>query len=171
MGCGFSSFFVDTHCRLLYHPTLCLNGTMMKTFVAKPANIERKWYLADAKDQRLGRLATRVADMLRGKNKPEYTPNIDTGDFVIVINAERIAVTGRKRENKIYYRHTGYPGGLKQRTLAEMMEKKPEEVIRLAVKGMMPKNRLARAQLKKLKVFAGPGHNHEAQKPEELKLG
>jgi len=143
----------------------------MKTYVAKPSTIERKWYIVDAKDQRLGRLATRIADTLRGKNKPEYTPNIDTGDFVIVVNADKIVVTGRKMEKKVYYRHTGYPGGLKQRTLAQMMEKKPEEVLRLAVKGMMPKNRLARAQLNKLKIYAGPEHKHMAQKPEELKLG
>ena len=145
--------------------------TTAKTYVAKPSTIERKWYVVDAKDQRLGRLATRIADTLRGKNKPTYTPNIDTGDFVVVVNADRIAVTGRKMEKKIYYRHTGYPGGLKQRTLAEMMEKKPEEVIRLAVKGMMPKNRLGRAQLKKLKIFTGPEHGHAAQKPEELEIG
>jgi large subunit ribosomal protein L13 len=145
--------------------------TTMKTYVAKPSTIERKWYVVDARDQRLGRLATRIADTLRGKHKPTYTPTIDTGDFVVVINAERIAVTGRKMEKKIYYRHTGYPGGLKQRTLGEMMDKKPEEVIRLAVKGMMPKNRLGRAQLKKLKIFTGPEHGHEAQKPEEMKLG
>jgi large subunit ribosomal protein L13 len=143
----------------------------MKTYVAKPSTIERKWYIVDAKDQRLGRLATRIADTLRGKNKPEYTPNVDTGDFVIVVNADKIVVTGRKMEKKVYYRHTGYPGGLKQRTLAQMMEKKPEEVLRLAVKGMMPKNRLARAQLKKLKIYAGPEHKQMAQKPEELKLG
>lgn len=142
-----------------------------KTYVAKPSTIERKWYVVDARDQRLGRLATRIADTLRGKNKPEYTPNIDTGDFVVVVNAGRIAVTGRKLEKKIYYRHTGYPGGLRQRTLTEMLDRKPEEVIRLAVKGMMPKNRLGRAQLKKLKVFAGPEHDHAAQKPEELKIG
>ena len=142
-----------------------------KTYVAKPSTIERKWYVVDARDQRLGRLATRIADTLRGKNKPEYTPNIDTGDFVVVVNADRIAVTGRKLEKKIYYRHTGYPGGLRQRTLTEMLDRKPEEVIRLAVKGMMPKNRLGRAQLKKLKVFAGPEHGHAAQKPEELKIG
>ncbi len=143
----------------------------MKTYVAKPSNIERNWLIVDAKDQRLGRLATRIADNLRGKTKPTYTPNIDTGDFVVVVNAARIAVTGRKMENKIYYRHTGYPGGLKQRTLAEMMEKKPEEVIRLAVKGMLPKNRLGRAQLRKLKIYAGPEHPHEAQNPEEMNLG
>ncbi|MFA5808960.1 MAG: 50S ribosomal protein L13 [Thermoleophilia bacterium] len=143
----------------------------MKTYVAKPSNIERNWLVVDAKDQRLGRLATRIADTLRGKTKPVYTPNIDTGDFVVVVNASRIAVTGRKMENKIYYRHTGYPGGLKQRTLAEMMTKRPEHVIRLAVKGMLPKNRLGRAQLKKLKIYAGPEHPHEAQKPKEMQLG
>ena len=144
---------------------------LMKTYVAKPSNIERNWLIVDAKGQRLGRLATRIADSLRGKNKPVYTPNIDTGDFVVVVNAARIAVTGRKLENKIYYRHTGYPGGLKQRTLSEMMDKKPEEVLRLAVKGMLPKNRLGRAQLKKLKVYAGPEHPHAAQDPKEMKLG
>lgn len=143
----------------------------MKTYVAKPSTIERTWLIVDAKDQRLGRLATRIADNLRGKTKPTYTPNIDTGDFVVVVNAARIAVTGRKMDNKIYYRHTGYPGGLKQRTLAEMMDKKPEEVLRLAVKGMLPKNRLGRAQLRKLKIYAGPEHPHEAQNPEEMKLG
>jgi len=143
----------------------------VKTYVAKPSNIERNWLIVDAKDQRLGRLATRIADNLRGKTKPVYTPHIDTGDFVVVINASRIAVTGRKMDNKIYYRHTGYPGGLKQRTLAEMMKKKPEEVIRLAVKGMLPKNRLGRAQLKKLKIYAGPEHPHAAQNPEEMQLG
>lgn len=143
----------------------------MKTYVAKPSNIERNWLIVDAKDQRLGRLATRIADNLRGKTKTVYTPHIDTGDFVIVINASRIAVTGRKMDNKIYYRHTGYPGGLKQRTLAEMMDRNPEEVIRLAVKGMLPKNRLGRAQLKKLKIYAGPEHPHAAQNPEEMQLG
>ena len=142
----------------------------MKTYVAKPSNIDRDWLIVDAKDQRLGRLATRIADSLRGKTKPTFTPNIDTGDFVVVVNASRIAVTGRKLENKIYYRHTGYPGGLKQRTLAEMMEKKPEEVLRLAVKGMLPKNRLGRAQLKKLKIYAGPEHPHQAQKPQPMEL-
>lgn len=143
----------------------------MKTYVAKPSNIERKWLVVDARDQRLGRLATRIADSLRGKTKPDYTPNIDTGDFVVVVNAEKIAVTGKKMDDKIYYRHTGYPGGLKQRTLSEMLAKKPEEVLRLAVKGMMPKNRLGRAQLKKLKIYTGPEHPHKAQQPEEMKLG
>lgn len=143
----------------------------MKTFIAKPSNIERNWLVVDARNQRLGRLATRIADSLRGKTKTTYTPNIDTGDFVVVVNAERIAVTGKKMEDKIYYRHTGYPGGLKQRTLAEMMAKKPEEVLRLAVKGMLPKNRLGRAQLKKLKIYTGAEHPHAAQKPEEMQLG
>lgn len=143
----------------------------MKTYVAKPSTIERNWYIVDAGDKRLGRLATRIADTLRGKNKPEYTPNIDTGDFVIVINAERIAVTGNKLEDKKYYRHSGYPGGLGERTLSDMLDRKPEEVIRLAVRGMMPNNRLARAQLKKLKIYAGPEHPHEAQKPVELEIG
>lgn len=143
----------------------------MKTFVAKPSTIEKSWYIVDAKGQRLGRLATRIADTLRGKNKPEYTPNIDTGDYVVVINAKEIETTGKKMEDKMYYRHSGYPGGLKERTLAEMLEKKPEEVIRLAVKGMMPKNRLANAQLKKLKIYAGADHPHEAQQPKELELG
>ncbi|MBE0429396.1 MAG: 50S ribosomal protein L13 [Thermoleophilia bacterium] len=143
----------------------------MKTYVAKPSNIEKKWLIVDARDQRLGRLATRIADALRGKNKPQYTPHIDTGVFVVVVNAEKVAVTGKKMEDKIYYRHTGFPGGLKKRTLAEMMAKKPEEVLRLAVKGMMPRNRLGRAQLKKLKIYAGPDHPHQAQKPEEMNLG
>lgn len=143
----------------------------MKTYVAKPSTINRDWYIVDASSLRLGRLATRIADTLRGKNKPDYTPHIDTGDFVVVVNAEKIAVTGKKLENKIYYRHTGYPGGLKERTLAEMLERQPEEVIRKAVKGMMPKNRLARAQLKKLKIYAGPSHPHDAQQPMELEIG
>lgn len=143
----------------------------MKTYIAKPSNIERNWLVVDAKDRRLGRLATRIADSLRGKTKPDFTPHIDTGDFVVVVNAERIAVTGKKMSDKIYYRHTGYPGGLKQRTLAEMLDKKPEEVLRLAVKGMLPKSRLGRAQLRKLKIYTGPAHPHAAQKPQEMNLG
>jgi large subunit ribosomal protein L13 len=146
-------------------------ANIMKTYVAKPSTITRDWYIVDASELRLGRLATRIADTLRGKNKPDYTPHIDTGDFVVVVNAEKITVTGRKLENKIYYRHTGYPGGLKERTLAEMLERQPEEVIRKAVKGMMPKNRLSRAQLKKLKIYAGPSHPHDAQQPMELEIG
>jgi large subunit ribosomal protein L13 len=140
----------------------------VKTFVATPANRERNWVLVDASGKTLGRLATRIADALRGKRKPEYTPHIDTGDFVVVVNAEKIAVSGNKREQKIYYRHSGYPGGLRTRTLEEMLERRPEEVIRLAVKGMLPRNRLGRQQLRKLRVYAGPDHPHEAQKPKSI---
>jgi large subunit ribosomal protein L13 len=137
----------------------------MKTYSAKPKEIEQHWYLVDAEGQTLGRLATRIADTLRGKRKPEYTPHIDTGDFVVVVNAEKIAVTGKKREDKIYYRHSGYPGGLRERTLAEELDRRPTEVLRKAVKGMLPRNRLARRQLTKLKIYAGPEHPHEAQNP------
>jgi large subunit ribosomal protein L13 len=137
----------------------------MKTYSAKPKEIEQQWYLVDAEGQTLGRLATRIADTLRGKRKPEFTPHIDTGDFVVVVNAEKIAVTGKKREEKIYYRHSGYPGGLRQRTFAEEIERRPTEVLRKAVKGMLPRNRLARRQLTKLKIYAGPEHPHEAQSP------
>ncbi len=140
----------------------------MKTFVATPANRERNWLVVDATDKTLGRLATQLADTLRGKHKPEYTPHCDVGDFVIVVNAEKIAVTGKKREEKTYYRHSGYPGGLRSRTLSEMLDRRPEEVIRLAVKGMLPRNRLARAQLRKLKIYAGPDHPHVAQQPEPM---
>ena len=142
----------------------------MKTYSAKPNEIEQRWYLVDAEGQTLGRLATRIADTLRGKRKPEYTPHIDTGDFVIVVNAEKIAVTGNKREDKIYYRHSGYPGGLRRRTLGEQLERRPGEVLRKAVKGMLPRNRLARQQLRKLKVYAGPEHPHAAQKPEPMEV-
>jgi large subunit ribosomal protein L13 len=137
----------------------------MKTYSAKPKEIEQHWYLVDAEGQTLGRLATRIADTLRGKRKPEYTPHIDTGDFVVVVNAEKISVTGKKREDKIYYRHSGYPGGLRERTFAEEIERRPTEVLRKAVKGMLPRNRLARRQLTKLKIYAGPEHPHEAQNP------
>jgi large subunit ribosomal protein L13 len=140
----------------------------MKTYSAKPKEIEQQWYLVDAEGQTLGRLATRIADTLRGKRKPEYTPHIDTGDFVVVVNAERIAVTGKKREDKVYYRHSGYPGGLRQRTLGEELERRPTEVLRTAVKGMLPRNRLARKQLTKLKIYAGPEHPHGAQNPTPL---
>jgi large subunit ribosomal protein L13 len=142
----------------------------MKTYSAKPKEIERRWYVVDAEGQTLGRLATRIADTLRGKRKPEYTPHIDTGDFVIVVNAEKIAVTGKKLDDKIYYRHSGYPGGLRQRTLGEQLARRPTEVIRKAVKGMLPRNRLARQQLTKLKVYAGPEHPHGPQNPEPLPL-
>jgi large subunit ribosomal protein L13 len=140
----------------------------MKTYSAKPKEIEQRWYLVDAEGQTLGRLATRIADTLRGKRKAVYTPHIDTGDFVVVVNAEKIAVTGKKRDEKIYYRHSGYPGGLRERTFAEEIERRPTEVLRKAVKGMLPRNRLARRQLTKLKVYAGPEHPHEAQNPSPL---
>lgn len=142
----------------------------MKTYVAKPDDRQRDWFVVDAEGKTLGRLATGLADLLRGKGKPEYTPHIDTGDFVVVINAEKIRVTGDKMNSKRYWRHSGYPGGIRSRTLAEMLEKQPEEVIRKAVKGMMPRNSLARKQLLKLKVYAGPDHPHEAQKPETLEI-
>ena len=142
----------------------------MKTYVATPATRERNWLVVDANGQTLGRLATRIADALRGKNKPEYTPHCDTGDFVIVVNAEKISVTGNKRQEKRYYRHSGYPGGIRSRTLQEMLDRRPEEVIRKAVKGMLPRNRLGRAQLTKLKVYAGPDHPHAAQKPEPMEI-
>jgi large subunit ribosomal protein L13 len=142
----------------------------MKTYVATPDSRERNWLVVDATGKTLGRLATQIADILRGKRKPEYTPHVDVGDFVIVINAELISVTGNKRQEKRYYRHSGYPGGLRSRTLEEMLARRPEEVIRLAVKGMLPRNRLARTQLRKLKVYAGPDHPHAAQKPEPLEV-
>jgi large subunit ribosomal protein L13 len=142
----------------------------MKTFVAKPSDRQRDWYVVDAQGKTLGRLATQIADVLRGKRKPTYTPHIDTGDFVIVVNAEKIAVTGNKRADKLYHRHSGYPGGLRTRTFEQMITRRPEEVIRIAVKGMMPRNRLARKQLTKLKVYAGPAHPHLAQQPAEMEL-
>jgi large subunit ribosomal protein L13 len=141
-----------------------------KTYVAKPTDRERNWLLVDANGLTLGRLATQLADVLRGKRKPEYTPHIDTGDFVVVINAEKVAVTGKKRTDKRYYRHSGYPGGLRSRSFEEMLARRPEEIIRIAVRGMMPRNRLARKQLTKLKVYAGPDHPHAAQKPEPLEI-
>jgi large subunit ribosomal protein L13 len=137
----------------------------MKTYVATPYNRERNWLLVDAGGKTLGRLATQIADALRGKRKPEYTPHIDTGDFVVVVNAEKVRVTGNKLQDKQYHRHSGYPGGLRTRTLQEMLDRRPEEVIRLAVKGMLPRNSLGRQQLRKLKVYAGPDHPHQAQQP------
>ena len=142
----------------------------MKTYVATPTDRDRQWLVVDATGQTLGRLATQIADALRGKRKPTYTPHIDTGDFVIVVNAEKIAVTGDKRAKKLYHRHSGYPGGLRTRTLDQMLSLRPEEVIRLAVKGMMPRNRLARKQLTKLKVYAGPDHPHAAQQPQPMEI-
>jgi len=142
----------------------------MKTEVAKAENIKRDWYVVDAQDVVLGRLSTRVAGILRGKNKPIYTPSVDTGDFVIVVNAEKIALTGRKLADKIYYSHSGYVGGLKEISAGKLLEKKPEELIKKAVKGMLPKNKLARAMLSKLKIYAGSAHPHEAQQPRTLAL-
>jgi large subunit ribosomal protein L13 len=143
---------------------------MNKTYSAKPGEIERRWYVVDAEGQILGRLATQIAETLRGKGKPAYTPHVDTGDFVVVVNAEKIQVTGNKLEEKLYHRHSGYPGGLRSRTLREQLERQPTEVIRKAVKGMLPRNRLGRAQIRKLKIYAGPEHPHTAQAPEELKV-
>jgi len=140
----------------------------MKTYNAKPGEITREWYLVDAEGQTLGRLATRLADLLRGKGKAQFTPHVDTGDFVVVVNAEKVAVTGNKLDSKIYYRHSGYPGGLRERTLREQLARRPEEVLRKAVKGMLPRNRLGRQQLTKLKIYAGPDHPHEAQEPKQL---
>ncbi len=142
----------------------------MKTYVATPADRERHWLLVDASGKTLGRLATQVAEALRGKRKAEYTPHVDTGDFIIVVNADRVEVTGNKRQTKIYRKHTGFPGGLRERTFDEMQRRNPEEIIRRAVKGMMPRNRLARQQLGKLKIYAGPDHPHEAQKPEPFEV-
>ena len=142
----------------------------MKTYVANPRTASATGSLVDAEGQTLGRLATQIADALRGKRKPTYTPHVDTGDFVVVVNAEKISVTGHKRSEKMYYRHSGYPGGLKSRTLNDMLERRPEEVIRLAVKGMLPRNRLGRKQLTKLKVYAGPEHPHAAQQPQPMAL-
>ena len=142
----------------------------MKTWNAKPGEIARDWYVVDAEGQTLGRLATQIADTLRGKRKPEYTPHVDVGDFVIVVNAERVSVTGNKRQEKRYYRHSGYPGGLRSRPLRDELERRPTEVIRKAVKGMLPRNRLSRAQLRKLKVYAGPEHPHAAQAPKPLRF-
>ena len=140
----------------------------MQTYMANPDKIERKWYVVDAEGCTLGRLASGVASVLRGKNKPQFTPHVDTGDYVIVVNADKIKVTGKKLEQKIYYNHSDYVGGMKETTLKEMMAKKPEKVIELAVKGMLPKGPLGRNMYKKLFVYAGPEHKHEAQKPEVL---
>jgi large subunit ribosomal protein L13 len=143
---------------------------MKTTKFAKKEDIQRKWYIVDAKDAVLGRMATKVADYLRGKNKPIFTPNVDTGDFVIVINAEKVRVTGNKLEDKKYYHHTGYIGHIKEETLQDRLAKAPDEVIRAAVRGMLPKTRLGRAMIKKLKVCTGADHGHKAQKPELIKI-
>src|SRR5512132_3875495 len=142
---------------------------MQKTWNAKPGEIERQWYVVDAEGKTLGRLATRIAETLRGKGKAQYTPHVDTGDFVVVVNGEKISVTGKKLDDKLYYRHSGYPGGLRSRPLREELQRRPTEVIRKAVKGMLPRNRLARQQLNKLKVYAGPDHPHQAQDPQPLR--
>jgi len=143
---------------------------MQKTYNAKPGEIQRDWYVVDADGKTLGRLATQIADALRGKGKPQYTPHVDTGDFVVVINAEKIHVTGQKLDQKMYHRHSGYPGGLRSRTLRVQLERRPTEVLRKAVKGMLPKNKLAARQLVKLKIYAGPEHPHEAQAPKQLEV-
>ena len=143
---------------------------MTKTYNAKPGEIERLWYVVDAEGKTLGRLATQIADTLRGKRKPQYTPHVDTGDFVVVVNAEKVHVTGKKLDEKMYYRHSGYPGGLRKRPLRDELERRPTEVLRKAVRGMLPRTRLGRAQLTKLKIYAGPDHQHDAQAPKPLPL-
>lgn len=145
----------------------------MKSYMARPQGpqaVQRNWYVVDAEGQTLGRLASELAIILRGKHKPQYTPHVDTGDFVVVVNADKVVLTGRKAEKKVYHRHTGYPGGLKSTSFETMMRRKPAEVLRKAVSGMMPKTRLARQQVKKLKVYAGPEHPHEAQTPEPYEV-
>jgi large subunit ribosomal protein L13 len=142
----------------------------MKTYSAKKEDVVRQWVVIDAQDQVLGRLASKVAHILRGKNKPIFTNHVDTGDFVVIVNAEKIRLTGNKLDDKIYYWHSGYPGGIKARTAREMLEKKPEQVIKSAVKGMLPKNRIGSKLISKLKIYAGPDHPHEAQQPEKIQL-
>jgi large subunit ribosomal protein L13 len=142
----------------------------MKTFVAKEYEVNKKWYVVNAENRVLGRLATQIATRLRGKHKPIFTPHVDTGDFIVVINADKVSLTGSKRDNKVYYRHTGYMGGLKQISAGKLLENNPTQVLRLAVKRMLPKNSLGRRQLKKLKIYAGFDHPHQAQKPEELEI-
>jgi large subunit ribosomal protein L13 len=143
---------------------------MMKSYMARPLEVERKWYVVDAEGKHLGRLATEIVRILRGKNKPQYTPHVDVGDFVVVVNADRVAVTGRKAEQRVYRRHSGYPGGMKETSYEQMLARKPTEILRKAVYGMMPKTRLARKQFKKLKIYAGPEHPHSAQDPQELEV-
>jgi len=142
----------------------------MKTFVAKEQDVTKKWYVVDASDKVVGKIATQIAMRLRGKHKPIFTPHADTGDFVVVVNADKVLFTGKKWDSKVYYRHSGYMGGLKQITAGKLREKKPEDILRFAVKGMLPKNSLGRRQLKKLKVYAGPNHPHEAQEPERWEI-
>ncbi len=142
----------------------------MKSYMARPLEVERKWHVIDAEGQTLGRLASEIARLLRGKNKAQYTPHVDTGDFVVVVNAEKVVVTGRKAEQKVYRRHTGYPGGLKETSYEQMLARKPTEILRKAVHGMMPRTRLARKQFKKLKIYAGPEHPHDAQNPQPYEV-
>lgn len=142
----------------------------MKTFSAKPAEVKRDWYVLDATDKTLGRLATEVARRLRGKHKPEFTPHVDTGDYIVVVNAEKVRVTGRKATDKIYYRHSEYPGGLTETSFTKMIQTQPHKVIEIAVKGMLPKGPMGRTMFKKLKVYAGPNHNHTAQQPKTLEM-
>ncbi len=142
----------------------------MKTFSAKPAEVQHEWHLIDASGKTLGRLASEIALRLRGKHKPIYTPHLDTGDYVVVVNAAHMRITGRKLDNKLYHRHTGYVGNMRTMTLGEMMKKSPERVLQLAVKGMLPRNPLGRAMAKKLKIFAGPEHPHQAQQPTPLEI-
>jgi large subunit ribosomal protein L13 len=143
---------------------------MMKSYMARPLEVERKWYVVDAEGKHLGRLATEIVRVLRGKNKPQYTPHVDVGDFVVVVNADSVAVTGRKAEQRVYRRHSGYPGGMKETSYEQMLARRPTEVLRRAVYGMMPKTRLARKQFKKLKIYAGPEHPHGAQDPQRLEV-
>ena len=142
----------------------------MKSYMARPLEVERKWYVVDAEGKHLGRLATEIVRVLRGKNKPQYTPHVDVGDFVVVVNADRVAVTGRKAQQRVYRRHSGYPGGMKETSYEQMLARRPTEVLRKAVYGMMPKTRLARKQFKKLKIYAGPEHPHSAQDPQTLEV-
>lgn len=142
----------------------------MKTFSAKPQNVEHNWLLVDAEGQTLGRMATEIASRLRGKHKPEYTPHVDTGDFIVVINAEKVRVTGKKAKDKMYYSHSGYPGGLKTFSFEKLIDRSPERVLKLAVKGMLPRSPLGRAMFKKLKIYAGTEHPHAAQQPQALQL-
>jgi large subunit ribosomal protein L13 len=143
---------------------------MMKSYMARPLEVERKWYVIDAEGLPLGRLASEIARVLRGKNKPQYTPHVDVGDFVIVVNADRVVVTGKKAEQKVYRRHSGYPGGMKETSYDRMLARRPEEILRKAVYGMMPKTRLARQQFGKLKIYAGPEHPHAAQNPQQYEV-
>ncbi len=142
----------------------------MKSYMARPLEVERKWHVVDAEGKTLGRLASEIAQVLRGKDKPRYTPHVDVGDFVVVVNAERVVVTGKKAEQKVYRRYSGYPGGMKETSYEQMLDRKPTEILRRAVRGMMPKTRLARQQLKKLKIYAGPEHPHAAQDPQPLEV-